>query len=129
MSKYGVDPGRLSRVFKALAHPTRLRIFEEVRNRCCVAEGRSADLGGFHVGDLYTLVDISPSTVSHHVAELKQAGLLVERRAGTFLYLTVGSDALRELVAFAAGLGLPPAAAGEGEGEGRRGGERRKRTR
>ena len=110
MSNHGIDSERLVALFRALADPTRLCIFEAVRRHCCVAEGRSANLGSFHVGDVYALVDVAPSTVSHHLAALKECGLLTAERCGTFHYLTVGDQAVEALARFAAGAEPEPSA-------------------
>ncbi len=59
-----------SRVLKAMAHPSRLLILEtlEKGERC--------------VGDLQRALGLDMSTVSKHLALMRQAGLVVERRQG-----------------------------------------------
>jgi len=59
-----------ARIIKALAHPTRLLIVEELSHReCCVCELRDM------VGD-----DIS--TVSKHLTVLRQAGIVEDEKRG-----------------------------------------------
>jgi len=65
---------RRARVIKALAHPSRLRIVLALeRGERCVCELRQ-------------LVKADVSTVSKHLALMKRAGLLDERKAGLYVY-------------------------------------------
>ncbi len=60
---------------KALAHPTRLLFFEALEQ------------GEMCVGELQALVDADFSTVSRHLAKLKQAGLVHwEKRGNQVVY-------------------------------------------
>ncbi|MBW7904624.1 MAG: metalloregulator ArsR/SmtB family transcription factor [Phycisphaerae bacterium] len=63
-----------ARIAKALAHPSRLMILEalEAREAC--------------VCDLTDLVGADQSTVSKHLAVLKQAGLVEDRKDGVMVY-------------------------------------------
>jgi len=60
-----------ARIAKALAHPTRLLLLDLLRQRerC--------------VGDLTRLVDADQSTVSKHLAVLREVGLVAGRRDGS----------------------------------------------
>lgn len=61
-------------IAKALAHSTRLIILEALENReVCVCE-------------LTELVGADQSTVSKHLAVLKQAGLVEDRKEGVMVY-------------------------------------------
>lgn len=77
------NPEYFAALFKALSNPHRLRIFMRLAT-CCVPgticsmqEGHCA-----YVGELGKDLDIVPSTVSHHIKELRQAGLIRMRRQG-----------------------------------------------
>jgi len=69
-------------VFKALANPNRLQIF--FRLASCCPQGTICDSEAAVqrcVGELGQGLEIDPSTVSHHLKELRRAGLIrVERR-------------------------------------------------
>jgi ArsR family transcriptional regulator len=70
-------------IFKALSNPNRLKIFRQLTACCapgtvCVIDENSTAF----VGELSRHVDIAPSTVSHHIKELKRAGLIRTRRQG-----------------------------------------------
>lgn len=70
-------------IFKALSNPNRLKIFRQLASCCapgtvCVLDENPTAF----VGELGRHVDIAPSTVSHHIKELKRAGLIQTRRQG-----------------------------------------------
>jgi DNA-binding transcriptional ArsR family regulator len=74
------------RVFRALADPSRRAIFERL------TRGEAA------VRDLKPRLDISQPAVSQHLAVLKDAGLVTERREGRLAYYRVEPKGLRPLV-------------------------------
>lgn len=95
----------LSRAFRALGHPHRLTIVRALVGRaaaCCTAD-RAADCvldpASCNVGDLGQLVDIAPSTLSHHLKELDHAGVIERARDGRYLYCRVNEAVLNELAA------------------------------
>lgn len=65
-----VDVGQIARSFKALADPTRQRILLllQERERC--------------VGELVEEFNLSQPAISRHLAVLKNAGLVTDRREG-----------------------------------------------
>ena len=72
-----LDQGKLSlraNVFKALSHPTRLFIVDELakESRC--------------VGDLTKLIGVDVSTVSKHLSLLKSAGIVRDEKRGMQVY-------------------------------------------
>ena len=82
----------LSRVFKALADPVRLRLLSMITG----AEGGEACVCELTVG-----FDVSGPTISHHLKVLREAGLIEGDRRGTWIYyravpgaLVAASDAL-----------------------------------
>jgi ArsR family transcriptional regulator, arsenate/arsenite/antimonite-responsive transcriptional repressor len=56
---------RMARFAKALGHPTRLEILKLLENQSCC-----------FTGDLVEILPIAQSTVSQHLKELKNAGLI-----------------------------------------------------
>lgn len=81
----------MSGVFKALAHPTRRRILQLLRDRPHTA------------GELAEAFSVSKPTLSSHFAALRTAGLVASHRDGrTIVYqlqVTVLEDALLQLAA------------------------------
>lgn len=86
-----MDLDVLSKAFKELGHPARLRIYVDVMR---------AGLEGVSVGTLKESLDIPGSTLSHHLAALKSAGVIHQNRIGTTLYCCVSEDMHRLILDF-----------------------------
>jgi ArsR family transcriptional regulator len=82
-------PTDLARVFKALGDPTRLAIFETVRSATEPAVGRSSAEIENGVSQIASQFDLSLSTVSHHLKELRAAGLIRCERRGQSIHCHV----------------------------------------
>jgi DNA-binding transcriptional ArsR family regulator len=76
---------------KALGHPARLSIVR------LVVRG---PVEGTPAGEIQTRLDIPGSTLSHHLSELAQAGLLKSTRQGTTLRYAACFDLLRNLTSY-----------------------------
>ena len=78
------DVVKFAEIFKALSNPNRLRIF--LRLVSCCRPGTITSLtepeGSAYVGQLGQDLGIVPSTVSHHIKELRRAGLIRMERRG-----------------------------------------------
>lgn len=95
---------QFAKMYKALGDPTRLRIFEFLRQRCCpVAVGEGGDVhpvDGPSVGEVCCYVtgkDRINSTISFHIGELKDAGLITVDRRGRFMVCGMNHDAISQL--------------------------------
>ena len=77
---------RENAVFRALADPSRRAILERL------TRGEAA------VKDLTARFDISQPAVSQHLATLRHAGLVSERRDGRLVYYRVDPKGLRPLI-------------------------------
>ena len=95
----------LALVFRALGDPSRLAISQFVRE-CCAQEGReahsTADLRN-SVSEIAKRFDLSLSTVSHHLKELRTAGLIRCEREGKRIFCSVNPDALADIERFIGG--------------------------
>ncbi|HKS44397.1 MAG TPA: metalloregulator ArsR/SmtB family transcription factor [Amycolatopsis sp.] len=78
----------LSRMFKALSDPVRLRLLSLIASH----EGGEAC-----VCELIGPFDVSQPTISHHLKVLREAGLADCERRGTWVYYWVLPDALARL--------------------------------
>ena len=95
-------------MFKALGDPTRLHIFEFLRSCCCpVAVGAAGDVRpilGPTVGEVCCHVMPGArqinSTVSHHLKELRLAGLITIERRGKNMICGVDREAIAALAAY-----------------------------
>jgi ArsR family transcriptional regulator, arsenate/arsenite/antimonite-responsive transcriptional repressor len=79
------EAAELERLFKALADRNRLKILNVLLRAggapVCVCEFQPA-------------LDISQPTVSHHLKQLTEAGLLLREKRGTFAYFSLAPGAL-----------------------------------
>lgn len=84
MSNYSKDQlEELSEIFKALANPHRLSIFLRLAS-CCEPGTACCEDGDMQqcAGDVGRGLGLAPSTVSHHLKELRRAGLIKMERQG-----------------------------------------------
>jgi len=90
------DVKRLSRAFKALSNPNRLQLFLNLleESRLDLAKGRVHDC--FLTGLLKNL-NVGAPTVSHHVKELEDAGLITTSRDGKQLVCSIVPDSMSAL--------------------------------
>lgn len=75
-------------IFRALADPTRRAVFERLAG------------GEMSVSELKSGFSISQPAVSQHLATLKRAGLVAERRDGRNIYYRLHPEGMRPLVAW-----------------------------
>src|ERR1022692_1180444 len=82
---------RFADMFSALGTEPRLRIMRLLL---------SAHPTGMVVGDIITELNITASTLSHHLEKLKNEDLVKVQRESTFLWYTANTEALEELLGF-----------------------------
>jgi ArsR family transcriptional regulator len=85
--KEAMDANQFQRISKALADPRRFKILEVIaasEELCC--------------GDVAECFPVAQATVSHHLKELTDAGLIETRSEGQFKYLRARPEALAEYV-------------------------------
>ena len=63
--EYLEETEELARFAKALGHPTRIKILKYLENQSCC-----------FTGDLLEVIPLAQSTISQHLKELKDAGLI-----------------------------------------------------
>lgn len=83
-----MDAGQFGRIAKALADPRRFEILSTVA--WCQETGCQQLCGQF---------DVSQPTISHHLKELANAGLVESRREGQYVFYSVRPGVLDEYVA------------------------------
>ena len=92
-------------MFKALSNPTRLALFLRLVS-CCPPGRRARTPRGagapacLCVGDLGAGIRAVPSTISHHLKELREAGLVRMERRGQLVECRVDGEALSRLARF-----------------------------
>lgn len=81
-----------SETFKALSDPTRREILRLLKG------------GPMSAGDIGTHFSITGASISHHLAVLRDAGLVLDDRAGKYIYYELNLTVVDELLAWAADL-------------------------
>ena len=76
----------LTRTLQALSDPTRRKIVEMLRER---------DL---NAGEVASAFEISAPSISHHLAILKNAELIVARRQGQFIVYSLNTSVVQEVL-------------------------------
>ncbi len=99
MSNYPIDEvHRFSEVFKALSNPNRLHIFLSLVSCCPPGTKCISDASGPRcVGELGQDLEIDPSTVSHHLKELRRSGLIRMERRGRRIICWVDQETVQGL--------------------------------
>jgi ArsR family transcriptional regulator, arsenate/arsenite/antimonite-responsive transcriptional repressor len=76
---------RTATLFHALSDPTRLRLLRTLaKGECCVCELQDA-------------ADAGQSRVSFHLRTLKEAGILVDRKQGRWVYYAIDPEMLARM--------------------------------
>lgn len=78
--------------FKALSDPTRREILRLLRDRAKTA------------GEIGSHFDMTGATISHHLAVLREAGLISDQRRGKYIYYELNLSVLDEITGWIAGL-------------------------
>ena len=93
-----IDLERYSVMFKALSNPHRLQIFNILTGCCEPGTVCSTDeMTSYCVGELNQQLNIASSTLSHHLKELNQAGLVDMKRDGKQIFCSINPLTLVEL--------------------------------
>jgi ArsR family transcriptional regulator, arsenate/arsenite/antimonite-responsive transcriptional repressor len=85
-----MDDKRFQKVAKALADPRRFEILQKI-----AAMGAE----GMCCGAVCEEFPVSQATVSHHLKELTEAGLLESRSEGQFKYWSADTEVMTEYIA------------------------------
>lgn len=96
-----IDNERYARFFKALSNPNRFQLFLSLVS-CCGPDSK-CDLENSDdncIGQLGSQLNLAPSTVSHHIKELSQAGLIHLEKTGQKTRCWISEDVVLELSEF-----------------------------
>jgi DNA-binding transcriptional ArsR family regulator len=92
---------RLAAAFAALSNPQRLRMFIKLASSCCApGEGPERAEGCCRAGEVGAGLDLAASTASHHLKELRRAGLMHVERQGRRIECSASEETLQRLAAF-----------------------------
>lgn len=93
-----MEHSQLTKIFKALSNEQRLKLFLMIHKEC----KKEVNCGGMEKAftqacDCFSL---SKSTISHHIKELQNAGLIKTRRDGQSCFCEVNKTALKAVQSF-----------------------------
>lgn len=99
----------ITAIFKALADPTRFAVFQCIR--CCgpmcsydtETGSCCGDCDGVTACRIRCHVPCAPSTLTHHLNELRTAGLITTKRRGRVVHCRVRPEALMRVALFVSG--------------------------
>ncbi len=85
----------IHQAIKALSDPTRRQILEMLRE------------GDLTAGDIADAFEISKPSISHHLEQLRQADLVLSVKKGQFIYYSLHTTVLDDLLTWLMGLRSP----------------------
>src|SRR5688572_24416017 len=99
MSKYRttLDLKQAADLFKVLGHPHRLAILLRLCDRCGTTRSCGEEAVAACVGELSEGLGIAASTVSHHLKELRQAGVITMERDGQHVQCCPNLEVVEQL--------------------------------
>jgi ArsR family transcriptional regulator, arsenate/arsenite/antimonite-responsive transcriptional repressor len=94
-TRAALDTDRAARLFHALSDETRLSILKRLRHgERCVCE-------------LTDVLDAAQSRLSFHLRVLKEAGLVIDRREGRWMYYTLNGETMADVADLVRTLATP----------------------
>lgn len=81
----------------ALSDPIRLSVLELLakgRDTACCSPANPDEPGGICSCDLLPKLALSPTKLSYHMKELREAGLVTEQKRGRWVYYTLNRETL-----------------------------------
>lgn len=91
----------LPRCFKALSNPVRLDIFLKILEKSCECDvDEKEGVGGNCVTQIAVELELPQPTVSNHVKELVNCGLVESHRRGRKVFLFVSTGVADEMKSF-----------------------------
>ena len=85
----------LSKIFKALSNENRLEIYLEILN-CSEKSFEDDNSCGCFLTDIINKFSIGAPTISHHLKELLNAGLISTEKKGKFLIARINQEVVDE---------------------------------
>ena len=87
------DTKRIAKIMKALSNANRLELFLAISRK----QQTEFEHDGCMISDITCLFSLSAPTISHHLKELANAGLISTERQGRFVVAKVNEDTVREV--------------------------------
>ena len=84
-----MDLKSVERISKAIGDPHRIKILQAVKKQGCMP-----------CADICNMIDLTQSSISHHVKQLTDAGLLIAEKEGRYVKYTLDKKLLNEYMKF-----------------------------
>jgi DNA-binding transcriptional ArsR family regulator len=92
---------RIPQCLKVLSNPVRLDIFLKVLEKSCECDvDTKAGAGGNCVTQIAVELEIPQPTVSNHIKELVNCGLVISKRQGRKVFLFVSNELISDISEF-----------------------------
>ncbi len=91
-----MDTKQLSKIFKALSNPNRLELYLEIVKE--YEATYETECSECFITDIIGNLKIGAPTISHHLKELTNAGLIETERKGKFLVASVNDETVDEVL-------------------------------
>lgn len=88
-----MDTKKYANILKALSHPNRLELFLEIAK----AQEKDYEECECFISEIVKCFNIGAPTISHHLKELTNAGLITTEKRGKFLVAKVNTEIMEEL--------------------------------
>lgn len=89
-----MDTVQAAKILKALSHPNRLELYLEIARKHQADYETGCEC---FVSDIIGSLKIGAPTVSHHLKELSNAGLIITERQGKFLTARINEDTVNQV--------------------------------
>lgn len=89
-----MDTQNMAKVFKALSNPNRLELYLQIVKK---QETSYKTECGCFINEITKSLNIGAPTVSHHLKELSNAGLIFTERKGKYLVARVNEEMVNEV--------------------------------
>ena len=89
-----MDTAKIAKILKALSNKNRLELYLEIAK---TSEADYASGCDCFISDIMGSLNIGAPTVSHHLKELSNAGLITTERKGKFLTAKINKDTINEV--------------------------------
>jgi ArsR family transcriptional regulator len=91
----------LSKSFRALSNPIRLKVFMTILEEACECDiDAKGKISGNCVTHIAELLNLPQPTVSNHVKELVNSGLINQKKKGKVIYLFGSKEVVDEMDGF-----------------------------
>lgn len=95
------DTSNLTKIFKALSDDNRLKILLFIYKEECKCQDKQLSCQNEAcIKDLSKLLNITTPTISHHIKELVNAGLIITKKEGKCIYCKVNRKSFEKVCIF-----------------------------